>query len=294
MNTPLYNSFKVQIKNLYKYDFQDFITKLFMLRYGAENYIPPRDIKDKGADGIIVNKETIIACYGPEKIEQKRYLNKIDSDFKSYIDNWQSNYKNWMFVTNNDIPAWAIQKINTIKKDTNQIGLKNILQFIEELSSFNKRELGKYLNIETELFAIDYLNEIIEDLIKEISFTDKNTEYKQHIYFSDKVKLNYAQEDIDGIFQEYDLYFENRVFAEIESLLFGYEDEDKNKLKIRIISDFNNKSGNFKSRVQQLSEKYLDKYSNENDDEFRYYIRAVLIYLFEQCLIGAKTEEEKL
>jgi hypothetical protein len=265
-----------------------------MLRYGAENFIPPRDIKDKGADGIIVNDETIVACYGPEKIDQKRYLDKIEGDFKSYADNWQSDYKNWMFVTNNDLPAWAIQKINTLKKDTKQIGLKNILQLVEELSSFNKRELGKYLNIETELFAKDYLNEIIEDLIKGISFTDENAEYKQQLYFSDKVKLNYTQKDIDGIFQEYDLYFENGVFAEIESLLFGYEDEDTNKLKVRVISDFNNKSGDFKSRLQQLSEKYLDKYSSEKDDEYLYYIRAVLIYLFEQCLIGAKTMEEKL
>ncbi len=294
MNSPLYNSFKIQIENLYKYDFQDFITKLFMLRYGVENYISPRDIKDKGADGIIINKETIIACYGPEKINQKSYLNKIENDFKSYSDNWKLSYKNWMFVTNNDIPAWAIQKINSLKKDAKQIGIKNILQFIEELSSSNKRELGKYLNIQTELFAKDYLNEIIEDLIKDISFTDTNTEYKQQIYFSDKVKLNYVQEDIAGILQEYDIYLENGVFSEIKSLLFGYEDEDTNKLKIRVISDFNNKSGNFKSRLQQLSEKYLDKYSSENDDEYLYYIRAVLIYLFEQCLIGTKTKEEKI
>jgi len=294
MNTPLHNSFKVQIENLCKYGFQDFITKLFMLRYGVENYISPRDIKDKGADGIIVNDETIIACYGPEKVVQKRYLDKIEGDFKSYSSNWKKDYKNWMFVTNNDIPVWAIQKITSLKKDTKQIGLKNILQFVEELSSSNKRELGRYLNIQTELFAKDYLNEIIEDLIKDISFTDENTKYKKQIFFLDKVKLNYAQDDIDGVLHEYDVYFEGGVFTEIESLLFGYEDEDTNKLKIRIISDFNDKSGDFKSRLQQLSKKYLDKFSSENDDEYLYYIRAVLIYLFEQCLIGAKTKEEKL
>ncbi len=182
--------------------------------------------------------------------------------------------------------------INSLKKDSSPVGLKNLLQIVDELSSFQKREIGNYLNIEKELFAQDYLKEIIEDLIKETSFTDENIEYKKQIYFPDKVNLNYRQEDIDNVFQEYDIYFENGTFNEIKSLLFGYEDEDTNKLKVRIINDFNSKSGDFKSRLQQLTEKYLDKYSSENDDEYLFYIRAVLIYLFEQCLIGSKTKGE--
>lgn len=292
MDNPLRNSFRIQIQSLYLFDFQDFITKLFMFRYGAENYIPPRDSSDKGADGIIKNKETIVACYGPKKIDKKRYLDKINDDFKLYSDNWQSKYKNWMFVTNNDIPEWAIKKINSLKKDSAPVGLKNLLQIVDELPSYQKREIGNYLNVPKELFAQDYLKEIIEDLIKETSFTDENIEYKKQIYFPDKVSLNYKQEDIDSVFQAYDIYFENGVFNEIKSLLFGYEDEDTNKLKVRIINDFNNKSGDFKSRLQQLTEKYLDKYSSENDDEYLFYIRAVLIYLFEQCLIGSKTKGE--
>ncbi len=292
MNSPLQNSFRIQIQSLYKFDFQDFITKLFMFRYGAENYTPPRDIKDKGADGIITKNETVVACYGPEKIDKKRYTKKIEDDFKSYSANWQSKYNNWMFVTNNDIPEWAIKKINSLKKDSSPVGLKNLLQIVDELSSFQKRELGNYLNVEKELFAQDYLKEIIEDLIKETSFTDENIEYKKQIYFPDKVSLNYKQEDIDSVFQEYDIYFENGIFNEIKSLLFGYEDEDTNKLKVRIINDFNNISGDFKSRLQQLTEKYLDKYSSGNDDEYLFYIRAVSIYLFEQCLVGSKTKGE--
>lgn len=292
MNSPLHNSFKVQIENLYKYDFQDFITKLFMFRYGAENYTPPRDIKDKGADGIITEKETIVACYGPEKIDKNRYLDKIEGDFKLYSDNWQSKYKNWMFVTNNDIPEWAIKEINSLKKDSSPIGLKNLLQIVDELPSYQKREIGNYLNVPKELFAQDYLKEIIADLINEASFTDGNVKYKQKIDFPEKISLNFEQEDINNILQEYYSYIENGVFNDISSLLFGYEDEDFEKLKHRIQYDYTNKSGDFKNRLQQLTEKYLDKYSSENDDEYLYYIRAVLIYLFEQCLIGNKTKGE--
>jgi hypothetical protein len=86
MDNPLRNSFRIQIKSLYLFEFQNFITNLFMFRYGAENYIPPREIKDKGADGIIVNKNTVVACYGPKKIDKNKYLKKIKDDFKLYSE----------------------------------------------------------------------------------------------------------------------------------------------------------------------------------------------------------------
>ncbi len=70
MENTLYNSFRIQISSLNLFDFQDFITKLFIYRYGSENYIPPRDIKDKGADGIIKDKEILVACYGPKTVNK--------------------------------------------------------------------------------------------------------------------------------------------------------------------------------------------------------------------------------
>lgn len=293
MNNPLKNSFQVQIESLNLFKFQDFITELFILRYGAENYIPPREIKDKGADGIITSSNTLVACYGPKIVDKKRYIKKIEDDFKSYEENWRDDYKNWMFVTNNDIPEYAIKTINGLKPDAIQIGVKNILQFIEELTSYQKRTIGKFLNIDRDLFARDYLKELIEDLIKDSDFTTENVDYKTQIYLSDKVSLNFAQEDINTVLDEYDSYFENGVFNIISGLLFGYEDEDFEKLKHKIKYDYTNESGNFKNRLKQLIEKYLYKYASENDDEYLYYLRAILLYLFEQCIIGDKTKAEK-
>ncbi len=292
MNSPLQNNFQIQIESLHLFEFQDFITKLFMFRYGAENYISPRDIKDKGADGIIRDRNILVACYGPKKINKNRYIEKIVGDFESYSDNWESQYKNWMFVTNNDIPEYAISKINSLKEDTIQIGIKNILQFIDELPNHQRRELGKYLNIDNTLFALDYLKEVIEDLLKDASFTKKNIVYKKQIYFPEKVRLNFKEADVESILIEFDSYFENGVFDEIESLLLGYEDEDFEKLKHRIMYDFDNYSESFKDRLRRLTDYYLIKYSSENDDDYLYYVRAVIIYFFEQCIIGKKTDKE--
>jgi len=293
VNDPLTNSFRIQIKSLYGTEFQNFITKLYLYRYGSEDYIPPRDIKDKGADGIIVGKNMIVACYGPKKVVKSRYIEKIKDDFESYTDNWENNYKHWMFVTNVDLPEYAIRKINELKSDAKQIGVKNILEFIDDLSNNQKRELGKYLKIEQSFFALDYLREVIEDLLKDSKFTDENIKYEKQLYFPDKVKLNYDLDDIDSITDEYEGYIESGVFDEIQSLLYAYEDEDFERLKTRIKNDFSGKSGVFKERLRQLAEHYLIKYSSENDDSYLYYLRAVLVYFFEQCIIGKKTNEEK-
>jgi len=293
VNDPLTNSFRIQIKSLYGTDFQNFITKLYLYRYGSEDYIPPRDIKDKGADGIIVSKNMIVACYGPEKVDKSRYIKKIKDDFKSYAGNWESNYKNWMFVTNVDLPEYAIRKIDELKSGVTRIGIKNILTFIDDLSNNQKRELGKYLNIQQSFFALDYLKEVIEDLLKDSKFTDKNIKYEKQLYFPDKVRLNYDLDDIDSITDEYEGYIENGIFDEIQSLLYAYEDEDFERLKTRIRNDFSGKSGVFKERLRQLAEHYLIKYSSENDDSYLYYLRAVLVYFFEQCIIGKKTNKEK-
>ena len=237
MNNPLKNSFRIQIKSLTLFEFQDFITELFMLRYGSENYIAPREIKDKGADGIINSSKTLIACYGPKIIDKRKYLKKIQDDFNSYSDYWRADYKNWMFVTNNDIPEYGIKKINNLKPDASPIGVKNLLQFIEELSGSQKRKIGEYLNISEDLFARDYLKELIEDLIKDSEFTSENITYESQLYFPDKVALNFNQEDIDNILDEYDSYFENGVFSVIKGLLHGYTDEDFEKLKHKIKID---------------------------------------------------------
>tara|TARA_B100000378_G_scaffold225912_1_gene189854 strand:- start:27058 stop:27939 length:882 start_codon:yes stop_codon:yes gene_type:complete len=293
MNNPLKNSFRIQIKSLTLFEFQDFITELFMLRYGSENYIAPREIKDKGADGIINSSKTLIACYGPKIIDKRKYLKKIQDDFNSYSDYWRADYKNWMFVTNNDIPEYGIKKINNLKPDASPIGVKNLLQFIEELSGSQKRKIGEYLNISEDLFARDYLKELIEDLIKDSEFTSENITYESQLYFPDKVALNFNQEDIDNILDEYDSYFENGVFSVIKGLLHGYTDEDFEKLKHKIKIDYNNQFGNFKIRLKQIIENYLFKYSSSNDDDYLYYLRAIMLYLFEQCLIGDKTKIEK-
>jgi hypothetical protein len=295
MNEPLENIFITQITSLRGFAFQDFITRLYLLKYGNDNFLPPRKVKDKGSDGIILPEKKVVACYAPNEYNLAEFFKKAKGDYKSFSDNLKNTYPNWMFVYNKEVPTEAILKIhNELDANAPVLGIDNIIGIINELSGANKREIGSYLRIPSEMFSKDYISEILTDLLKATEFVNENIKYEGKIYTPDKIKLNCQEEDVETILADYDLFLENGDFNSIEGILKGYQDEEQNRIKFRIVNDFNNKtSGSFKQRMMNLSSLYLDKYSNENDDDYKYFINAILIYFFEQCLIGKKTESEK-
>ncbi|MBN1340794.1 MAG: hypothetical protein JXA03_15805 [Bacteroidales bacterium] len=290
MNSPLQNKFKIQIETLTGFEFQDFIVELFLIKYGSTGFTVLRKKKDKGCDGIIVSEKQVIACYGPVDSKQKKFEKKVDEDFDDYINNWQSTFPNWMFIVNHDVTPSQINKVEGLKKGTPLVGIKGILSIIDELDGYQKRKLAKYLNIDSEFLAKDYLREILDDLLKNSSSVEPRKEYSKPIYITDKVKLNFDGEDIQIVLDEYNIVAE--YFIDIQDLIYCYEDEDIDKIKHRIVYDFSQTNGAFIDRFNILTKQYLSKYSTETDDDYRFYTRALLIYVFEQCLIGNKTENE--
>lgn len=280
----------IQIKTLTGFEFQDFIVELFLQKYGPTGFTVLRKTKDLGCDGIIVSKKQVIACYGPVDSDQKKFDRKVNDDFDDFKNNWQSRFPDWMFVVNHDVTPLQINKIEALKKGTPLLGLKGILSIIDELNSYQKRKLAKYLNIEDEFLAKDYLKEILEDLLKNSSSIEPRKEYSKPIYIKDKVKLNFNIVDIQNILDEYDIVAE--YFSDIQDLFYGYEDEDIDRIKHRVVYDYSQTNGVFMDRFNTLTKLYLSKYSIDTDDEYRFYVRALLIYVFEQCLIGNKTETE--
>lgn len=290
MNSPLQNKFKIQVEALTGFDFQDFIVELFLLKYGSTGFTVLRKKKDKGCDGIIVSEQQIIACYGPVDKDQKKFDKKAEEDFDDFKNNWQQKFPNWMFVVNHDLKPAQVNKIESLKKGTPLVGIKQILSIIDELESFQKRKLAKYLNIDGEFLAKDFLKEILDDLLKNSSSVEPRKEYNKPIYITDKVKLNFAAEDVQIALDEYDIVAE--YFSDIQDLINGYEDDDIDKIKYRFVYDYSLANGTFKERLNYLTNLYLGRYYSDGDDEYRFYVRALLIYIFEQCLIGIKTDIE--
>lgn len=290
MNSPLLNNFKIQIEALTGFDFQDFMVELFLLKYGATGFTVLRQKKDKGCDGVIVSEEQVIACYGPVESNQKKFDKKAEEDFEDFQTNWQSKFQNWMFVVNHDVTPAQINKIESLKKRTPLVGIKGILTVIDELDGFKKRKIGKRLNIDIEFFAMDYLKEILYDLLINSSNNEPRKEYSKPLFITDKVKLNFGVADVQNVLDEYNVLAE--YFSDIQDLIYGYEDDEIDRIKHRIITDYSQTSGAFKDKLNTLTKLYLTRYSTEEDDDFRFYVRALLIYIFEQCLIGNKTETE--
>ena len=105
-----------------------------------------------------------------------------------------------------------------------------------------------------------------------------------------KIELNFEQDDWDGMNSEMILVMEE--FTTINNILSGYNDDEINVLKRRIINDYNKLSGSFKERLYNLTDQYTREYGNIKDDEYVKCVKSILLYMFEQCLIGRKTDSE--
>lgn len=291
MNSPLKNRFQIQIKSLMGFQFEEFVKELFLLKYGAIDFIPTRPVRDKGCDGLIKSEGIVIACYAPEQYDKNEFVKKADSDFEQYEKHWENNYPKWRVIVNHELSPDQTQKVISLKGTSELLGLSQIINIVEDLNAYQRRKLAQYLNIENEFFSQDYISEVLEDLFKDTQTSDQSVPYSKPTYIEEKVKLNYGQEDIDSALAEYETLYE--YFILIRDLIQAYDDGEKDRIKLRIINDYQSKNGSFKDKLNQITELYLAKYSHENDDDYLFYIRAILLYHFEQCLIGIKTSEGK-
>ena len=299
MDTLLKNAFKMQIQSKDGFEFEEFIDELLLLKYGVDNYTPIRRIKDKGNDGTILSEQKILACYAPRKYSKADFETKVlgaknkEGDFEKYQKNWKTEFPHWEIYVNHEVAPEQLTLIQGLDGNTSIKGIDQILMIIDELASNKKRKLASYLGIEN-FFIQDYIQDIINDLLNATGIEDNILHFdrKTLVPPQKKIELNFEQEDWDGMNSEMLLVMEE--FNTIANILSGYEVDEINTLKRRIINDYNKLSGNFKERLYSLTEQYTREYGNLKDDEYGKCVKSLLLYMFEQCLIGKKTDKEQL
>ncbi|MCW5115582.1 hypothetical protein B7L17_002050 [Burkholderia cenocepacia] len=75
--------------------------------------------------------------------------------------------------------------------------------------------------------------------------------------------------------------------VEVAEVLAGFDSDEMNHLKIRIVLDYAAVEGPTDGdRLLTLATKYGHKYNTDGDDELQTYIHALLFHVFSQCLIG--------
>jgi hypothetical protein len=162
-----------------------------------------------------------------------------------------------------------------------------------ELSNIQLRQLAELLGVPKELIIFDHIRNLIDDLIRGVGIQEENVNYEVFVDISEKIKLNYSVLDVKIAEEEYSELNVTGTLKKIWGIIATFEPEQINSLKLRIKKEFNSINGTFKEKLDGLTVKYLDKYSSGNDDDYEYYTRALLIYCFEQCMIGEKTKKEK-
>lgn len=285
-----------QIKALTGFNFQNFIKELFFYKYGSADFKPLRPVKDLGNDGVITieGEKLIIACYGYQTYDKTDSSKKIQEDYQKYMEHWSKDYPKWIFIVNQPLAPEQIKDIAKLKdgSDVDIYGLDQLLHIIfEEISKAKLRKLAKYLRVDETYISNDYFGEILEGLLNDSLLNSQETiKYKPSTFITDKIELNYTGDDIDIAKREFELVSESLM--EIQNLIANYEDNEIKAIKLKIINDYQRTTGTFKARINQLTDIYQSKYASEKDDDSLLYIRAILLYHFEQCLIGKRTKEE--
>ena len=287
----------MQIQSKEGFEFEEFIDELFLLKYGVGNYTPIRRIRDKGNDGTILTEQKILACYAPRKYNKADFETKVigaknkEGDFEKYQKNWKTKFPNWEMYVNHEVAPEQLILIHGLDGNTSIKGIAQILSIIDDLTSSKKRKLASYLEIEN-FFIQDYFQEIINDLLNASNVEDIALHFDKRTLVppQKKIEVNFEQEDWDGMNSEMILVMEE--FTTINNILSGYNDDEINVLKRRVINDYNKLSGSFKERLYNLTDQYAREYGNPKDDEYAKCVKSVLLYMFEQCLIGRKTDTE--
>jgi hypothetical protein len=276
-------------------DFQNFINNLMLEKCGNDfvsvknSFVCVRQKKDKGCDGIH-NNETILAVYAPEKDPDiGKFKRKVEEDYEKYVTNWEMNYPSFCFVYNGEYTSEMLLFIDKLNRNIIKCDINKILKLIKSMSWVNIRNVSNYLNIDERFFKYDILKTIVEDMMGNIH-ENRDPKNEKPSYIEDKIKLNYDEDDIEGALNQYSECYNHLEMLKI--VLKPYKDSEISSLKSKIMTEYDKFSGNFKTRLNYLTELFAER--NKDDDVYRYYVRVVLIYAFEICIIGRKTSDENV
>lgn len=278
---------KTKIKSLKGTYFQDAMDRIFMCIYGDIGYQRVKQKRDGGSDGII-SGNTIIAAYAPENYDLRDFKKKVLGDFESYKNNWLDTHPNWKVVTNLEATAQMVKHVESLKSGTPIICIETLLQLISEQSWSKKQNIYRGLDIPQHYLSNDVISTIVEDLILQCDTGAKFKPYSKPAYIEDKIELNVSEENRSDFTEDYEEFL--LKFPIIQNVIGNTSQTNVSSIRSKIRETFMGLSGSFENKFQRLVE--LMSKEKFNDDYYRYNMRVVMLYFFEQCLFGKKPASE--
>lgn len=280
MNRALEDMAATLIKGKSQSEFQYLIDRLYLAKYGSDGFLPIRDKKDKGNDGIILTEQRAIAVYGAEVEDMKRFKKKVDGDFASYQKYQQFHYPNWSFIYNHEILNSRLEYIRSKKIDAVPIGCLQIVNDISNLGLDSQTEILLLLGIDKQMIITNSIQNIIFHLAKKKD-TIPSPVHIRPIDLDSKIEINFEEyKDTRRVIIE-DLLVE--YFGYIEAI-FKINPNEKIATIQKIVLQFERSSGNFTDKIDNVIEILSAEF--EKHDIYRTYVSAIVYYCFEQCKIG--------
>ncbi len=278
---------KIAIDRLKENNFQDFVNVFYLKKYGSD-FTPIKQKRDKGCDGILWNKESL-AVYAPEKYNLRSFKKKIKEDHVNYVENWKNKLSEWRVVYNGEFTAEMVKYIDSLEKNSIKIGIAQIIDDIDCLNWVYQRAIAEYLGINEQFFINDLLQNVINDILKNVKASTKILPSQKPTYIEDKIQLNFNSNDVENAKIEY--LNSLGSMGKLKDILKSYNDEEVAALKNKVITEYGKLSGDFKTRFNNLTDSLSGNHNN--DQQYKYYVRVILLYMFEICLIGKRSEAEK-
>ena len=148
-----------------------------------------------------------------------------------------------------------IHHLKSLKNDVVLTDINGLIDLIEQLTHFKRRELASSLGIDEVLIVNDIMLAVVEDLFK-LAHDCEAEAYSRESppYIEDKIALNYTPSDVKEALKEYEFVME--YFPQLEDVLKSYESHEISALKMKLIRCYDKYFGNFKTKLENLVEEF--------------------------------------
>lgn len=280
-------------------DFEDFIVKLYQIKYPNLVGVKPQGSKGDGANDGYLAGELVLQVYAPEKVEAKKAINKLEHDFeRAKKEKW--NFNEWYFVINDkfkNIHRDVHHKIDELKEENPNIDIKvidnqTLKNMIYDLQIDNSLKIHVLLEMDKDIsnFGDFEKFETIVDFLSKEQAIKNITNYDF---------INFAKEKFlpDGI-KKLEINIQDAYFSQT----FGTYIEKSTS----IIEEFKEKVGldefeNVGKYIQDIYQKYEKKVVSEqallkthgeiykkidSDQNIETSLWITIAYFFDICDIG--------
>lgn len=277
----------------------------------------PRMHKDLGNDGYSIPKKIFFACNGTEDSEYDnvKTVKKIGDDYKSFCDNWKDKYpfEKWCFVTKANLMGKPHQKLVELNNEQDGVVKENfgLEQFVNEALCLEIADLKRIFELpdsydtgavqeESDFNIIsDIFNFIFENKIPP-SKSDTIINSNNYTELTEKISLNFSDNELLTV-KEMILRNWGRKSL-VAKYLEGEAERNPGRIEALIDtvqSDFRRLKGvdhhgvtiESVKIIEDLSRQYLREDRQSNPD-YVANARAIILYLFELCYLGKKTDTE--